>query len=998
MGIQGLIEFIERNCPQACVPVDLQKIGRGRKRSKTGENPFYLVIDADSCLHRLYGGSFSDWVCGGQWNYMFQFIDNLARACRSSNIHLVVYFNGCLEKSRMQEWIKQQNNCRQTVHQILSHVHSKNTPPPRMWFVPPVALETFIRLALLQCGISVTTSVYDHMQEVMGHCRDYGYHGIIAQNSEYCIFDPPKMFSSHQMKLTRSGNLLTTQYLMDEVAKELDLNPNRMVVFAALIGNHIVPDEDLALFHWFLLGPGHPLAGLKARTHQLVMPPTDTVIHAVAAYVRNLPSVDDLDAIARDVFQNSQFSLEDKITRFKQCVHYYYAGTRQFWKQKRNARPPMMAFTPGGVYYRDPEETGYRDPAETQGWQPPFSEITGANAMGIPPQPPVPPKQQLSSAPQIVVQPPEQTRTNLESAFESEMETRIEEDLEKHMDDLTLKSIDDDCMNANDTSDQERTVSALENQPPQSVPAYSGEVEKTIQGVDQLSSSDTSSTTSTSSNGTSGSERIMHAGWSDQSVQHVPMQTPPHSPQSASSTPGSHSSSSGSSTTSIPSLMSQPIPPCMVVSVPKLPMVSSDVLRIARHRHQEGLMMSQLFQVLQHGEIKIPCSLEDETSRELPSSALLFRLIRQYVYGILFSVQHLNDRKKRQQKPTKYRRQVIVKEWCVRKDSSIQKPDLVEAVALPWPIPPCRQLWLGKSLQDKNIRTRAFLSCMLSDTPGMMKNSYVPRHAIILCTVLRYMLQSKYPVLRRHELDAFLAQSVSPMLNDPNALQDLQIPQIPPRGIQLAAMFMRGVEAALTANDACGAPVPWSNCCPWLYFDGKLFQYKLYRGSQCKNLKEVCDNQMDQVGKVERMRQVIMEGISDNLIFAKPSLPKMMNSSPYGYPIYPPSYRPAGSMPQPRPRSMPGKPVNNRGGKLEIAGVVVSEWAGSRSNMGRGHVAPGYVTGHRRGGYGIVSSGAVRGRTRGGQAGAVGRGRGNNYSRHGAKTVTLLGNQDAANK
>lgn len=30
-----------------------------------------------------------------------------------------------------------------------------------------------------------------------------------------------------------------------------------------LAGNHILPDEDLAAFHWSLLGPEHPLASLK---------------------------------------------------------------------------------------------------------------------------------------------------------------------------------------------------------------------------------------------------------------------------------------------------------------------------------------------------------------------------------------------------------------------------------------------------------------------------------------------------------------------------------------------------------------------------------------------------------------------------------------------------------------------------------------------------------------------------------------------------------------
>ena len=39
----------------------------------------------------------------------------------------------------------------------------------------------------------------------------------------------------------------------------------------------------------------------------------------------------------------------------------------------------------------------------------------------------------------------------------------------------------------------------------------------------------------------------------------------------------------------------------------------------------------------------------------------------------------------------------------------------------------------------------------------------------------RYMLHFTPPILRRHELDAFLAQSVSPILNQPRILMDLKV-------------------------------------------------------------------------------------------------------------------------------------------------------------------------------------------------------------------------------
>lgn len=91
------------------------------------------------------------------------------------------------------------------------------------------------------------------------------------------------------------------------------------------------------------------------------------------------------------------------------------------------------------------------------------------------------------------------------------------------------------------------------------------------------------------------------------------------------------------------------------------------------------------------------------------------------------------------------------------------------------------------------------------------------------------------------------------------------------RGVQLAAIFMQGVEMALLANDACGAPLPWLMCVPWLYFDGKLFHHTLARSSHVKGILELCENHIERVVKVERMRKAILEGL--DVKFAKVPLP-----------------------------------------------------------------------------------------------------------------------------
>ena len=86
---------------------------------------------------------------------------------------------------------------------------------------------------------------------------------------------------------------------------------------------------------------------------------------------------------------------------------------------------------------------------------------------------------------------------------------------------------------------------------------------------------------------------------------------------------------------------------------------------------------------------------------------------------------------------------------------------------------------------------------------------------------------------------------------DSENLARMKLDLVTPRGVQLATLFMQGVDMALFANDACGAPVPFLMCCPWLFFDGKLFHSKLRRAVVAQNLMEMCNHDMPMVLKVK---------------------------------------------------------------------------------------------------------------------------------------------------
>uniref|UniRef100_A0A7N6AEA3 Family with sequence similarity 120A n=1 Tax=Anabas testudineus TaxID=64144 RepID=A0A7N6AEA3_ANATE len=947
MGVQGFQEYIEKHCPSAVVPVELQKLARGSLvgggRQRLPQSPLRLLVDAENCLHRLYGGFYTDWVSGGQWNHMLGYLAALSKACFNGNIELLVCFNGALEKGRLHEWVKRQVNERQTAQQIISHVQNKGTPPPKVWFLPPVCMAHCIRLALLRFRVGVVQSIEDHHLEVIALCRENGFHGLVAYDSDYAMCNIPYYFSAHALKLSRNGKSLTTnQYLMHEVARQLDLNPNRFVIFASLLGNHILPDEDLAAFHWSLLGPEHPLASLKVnstfrlsgiadtflpvRAHQLVLPPCDVVIKSVADYVRNIPDVTDLEAIAKDIFKHSQSCTDDKIIRFQKAVEFYSLASKPPYF------PPLLGGFPSLIILLHCLLLLFLTQFEV-------SAIVQHTHPGP---------------------------------------------VAEHS--LALDTTEKDLPEQNNFSNipHEGKHTPLYERSSPINPGLAGSPNHTEAAFFNASSTSSSSENDESSGSTANHISDEKGGWEKNGHAQHSENTPEgdlgeQTKGDSAVNPGPQAEGLHNINAQIPSLLSMPTRNHMDITIPPLPTIAPEVLRVAEHRHKKGLMYPYIYHVLTKGEVKLSVTIEDEANKDLPSAVQLFRPIRQYVYGVLFSLAEARKKAERlamRKNCLPEYTHVMVKEWAAYKGKSPHTPELVEALPFrEWTCPNLKKLWLGKAVEDKNRRMRAFLACMRSDTPAMLNPANVPTPLLVLCCVLRFMLH--WPgvrILRRNELDAFLAQALSPKLYEPGQLQELKIDNLDPRGVQLAALFMSGVDMALFANDACGQPIPWEHCCPWMYFDGKLLQSKLIRANREKaQLIDLCDGQSELVAKVEKMRQSILEGLS----FTRPPHPPPFPPPPlplaHGMPFYPTAgsfYPPPPTIPsQGRGRGMPGlQGISTQGGKLEIAGTVVGQWAGTRRRRGGFPVQVVSVGGPNRGRpRGVISTPVIRTFGRGGR-------------------------------
>ncbi|XP_008198021.1 constitutive coactivator of PPAR-gamma-like protein 1 isoform X2 [Tribolium castaneum] len=826
MGVHDLQVFLESpSLEGGAVSVDLLKIARNvtqrqqphntnRKIRPIG-NKLKLIVDAENCLDRLYGGYFSDWACGGQWNRMIQFLSLLTRAIERGNIELAVVFNGTIESCRMNEWVAEQANNRQKVGMVLKHINTKATPPPKIWWTPPTCLRSSLRMALRHLGVTVMCTMDDHHQEVIAYCREYGFHGLLADDAEYAAFDPPRYFSAENLKLTYKGSLETKEFMINELTKSLQLTQDQLCVMAALMGNFLLTESDLQDFHK-KIGITNVIRDNKS--------PAEFNVKTLADFVRSLPPPSNMDALVNAMLG---YIDEKRASKFRQSVQYYLNGTAS-----------------GFLKYCAPAAT---------------------------------PKDKKNNAQNNN----EKDNDDLEvsgTVFASETTEQEEETLHNYK--LATANL---VMSSEYTLDQNGTHNSNNDSS-----HFNGLLNGSVPNTNQ-------SLASTSS----GSRVNLLVSSSSSNTSSVPS-SPKHSAQSTHST--------------------------AVLSNLVTPNVSPDVLRTASLRHQKGLMASMILHVLSTQEVRLPCLMEDEGNREFPPIHDVYQPLRQRVYAVLFNLHHLryvHTKKKESGEIPENSPQpdIVVKEWIYSRSNPYQCPEEVKAEPLPWAVPTLQRLWFGPALDDKRRRMRALLSCLNSDTPLILNTGYVPQHMLIMACVLRYIMSYDKPIMRRHELDAFLCQAFNVDLMNPQYLQELTLNVVTSRGVQLAALFMQGVEMALLANDACGAPLPWLMCCPWLYFDGKLFHYTLNRSAHSKNILEVCENHIERVVKVERMRKAILEGL--DVKFAKMPLapfPGMRQPPPpQGLPTMPlPSNRIPGGM---RPR-----PISSRGGQLQVAGVVVGSW------------------------------------------------------------------------
>ncbi|XP_061414689.1 constitutive coactivator of peroxisome proliferator-activated receptor gamma [Lethenteron reissneri] len=256
----------------------------------------------------------------------------------------------------------------------------------------------------------------------------------------------------------------------------------------------------------------------------------------------------------------------------------------------------------------------------------------------------------------------------------------------------------------------------------------------------------------------------------------------------------------------------------------------------------------QLYKLLVLGELDVSNSLEDPAGTGLPPAGLLYRPVRQHIYGLLLGIKPV-DGEVRQ-----------VKEWIVYPGNDLREPELIAPLPLDMPggALEARSLWQPAQQDAARVaewRLQTFLACFgLSGHQSAMVALESGHTA--LCCLLGYMV-TQIDTFYLEDVKALLAQALCLKEMDAQSLARLPEVVVDARAVHLGALAVRGLHTMLTVNSASGKPLPKSCIMPWELFDGHLFQHKYQQAHQGAPSLDLLDGQGDLHSVFEDLLKVI---------------------------------------------------------------------------------------------------------------------------------------------
>ncbi|XP_045132827.1 LOW QUALITY PROTEIN: constitutive coactivator of peroxisome proliferator-activated receptor gamma-like [Portunus trituberculatus] len=298
MGVRGLQSFMESHCGQACYSVNIGKVA-DEYQKRTGKTPL-IVVDGMSCLRKLYGKL--NWICGGQWKGYIEHIQDFQKSLQQHGIKLVLFFDGNTPERKRETWTHRRLENLKDVINYFTIIKSNKELEHGKHFFLPTGLAAFTPLIFKDIlGCPVYTCLEECDKAVAEYAKIHGAMGILGQDSDYIIYNTAHYyFSINHLNLE---TLDTVMYDRNALCRVLHIAVDQLPLLSCLIGNDVIHQEDLLLFHQ---------QHLRISMHQLHRhhnrPPPEILIPKVATFINNQPPMEQLNqqlpSLARVVFRD----------------------------------------------------------------------------------------------------------------------------------------------------------------------------------------------------------------------------------------------------------------------------------------------------------------------------------------------------------------------------------------------------------------------------------------------------------------------------------------------------------------------------------------------------------------------------------------------------------------------------------------------------------------------------------------------------------------------
>ncbi|KAB0380702.1 hypothetical protein FD755_008486 [Muntiacus reevesi] len=244
MGVRGLHGFVASSCPHVCAVVNFKELAERHRRQHPGGTPT-IVVDAMCCLRYWYTPE--SWICGGQWREYYSSLREFVRTFTAVGIKLIFFFDGMVEQSKRDEWVKRRLKNNREIAKIFHYIKSHREQPGRNMFFIPSGLAIFTRFALKALGQETLCSLQEADYEVASYGFQNNCLGILGEDTDYLIYDTCPYFSISELSL---DSLDTVMLCREKLCQSLGLSLADLPLLACLLGNDVVPEGMFESFRY----------------------------------------------------------------------------------------------------------------------------------------------------------------------------------------------------------------------------------------------------------------------------------------------------------------------------------------------------------------------------------------------------------------------------------------------------------------------------------------------------------------------------------------------------------------------------------------------------------------------------------------------------------------------------------------------------------------------------------------------------------------------------